>query len=137
MMRLKSSGFAGPIVGGESGTTDCAAAPPAKAGDSSAAKKNTRLSIIESGERAASVYLDWIRPGIQLLYTAFAPKGSIGYQSVNSRSSPRAAWGFGFLGRIFAAAARIPGLEGGPTPFTRAQAVASASRLLGEGRLGV
>jgi len=50
---------------------------------------------MQSGERAASVYLDWIRPGIQLLYTAFTPKGSAGYQSVNGRSSPRGASGPG------------------------------------------
>src|SRR5882724_4842716 len=62
MMRLKSSGFAGPIAGLESGTTDCAAAPPAEASDSSARRKNTRLSIMQGGEGPpASTWIGFVR----------------------------------------------------------------------------
>src|SRR5947208_10733219 len=72
MMRLKSSGFAGPIVGVVSGTADCAAASAAKASDSSAMGTKVYLCMMQSGQKSVKANPDWIRLVTQLLYTAIA-----------------------------------------------------------------
>src|SRR5882762_2205350 len=90
MTRLKKSGFAGPILGPESGTTDCGAASAARANDSSAMGIKVRLSIIRIGANAASVFFDWIRLGTFLLYTGTVPECSGGCQSVNGNLFPKA-----------------------------------------------
>src|SRR5437660_3208427 len=74
MMRLKCSDFAGPIVVTVSAGTDCAAAWPARASGSSATEIRKYLLIVQNGENAASVYLNWIHPGLHLLYTGVALK---------------------------------------------------------------
>src|SRR5689334_11022050 len=72
MMRSKSSfDFAGPIADGVSGGTDCAETLPARASGNSATEMRKYL-LMQNGDNAASVCLNWIHSGLHLLYTGRA-----------------------------------------------------------------
>src|SRR5216684_179771 len=119
MMRLKSSGFAGPIAGAESGTMDCAAAFAARAKDNTVMGTKALFSIMRNGWRPVSFNSDWIRQGTQLLYTAEASEWSRRCQRVNASLFLRLGYGFG-LSAGFCCCCWTSSVQGGTMPFTRA-----------------